>query len=172
MLYNVFETGVVYKLELQNPREAFNAIGGLDEPTKGMFDIRPDGEWERGWRITDAVMERLRDRAREMGAPLVIVGIPDWRMVDANYWQRDANKRRLESGLSSPDAPDGLLGDIARRIGVPYLPLRSTFAPAVAADGMFRYFIEEDYHWTVEGNRVAAEAVAAYLRDQGLLPRR
>src|SRR5438046_6078091 len=56
MLYNVFETGVVYKLELQNPREAFNAVDGLVEPTRGMFDIRPDGEWDRGWRITDAVM--------------------------------------------------------------------------------------------------------------------
>jgi hypothetical protein len=170
MLYNVVETGVVYKLELQNPREAFNAVDGLIEPTKGMFDTRPDGEWERGWNITDAVMERLRDRAQEIGAPLVIVGIPDWRAVDPSYWQRDANKRRVDSGLASPDAPDALLGQIAGRLGVPYLPLRPSIAPHVAADGMFGYFIPEDYHFTAEGDRLAADSVAAFLRDQGLVP--
>jgi len=171
MLYNVFETGVVYKLELQNPREAWNAVDGLTEPTRGKFDTRPDGEWERGWRITDAVFERLRDRADAMGVPLVVVGIPDWRQLDAAYWQRDANKRRLDSGQSSPDAPDRLLGQIADRLGVVNLPLRPVFAPLVANDGLFRYFIEDDYHWTVEGNRVAANAVAELLRQRGLVPR-
>ena len=31
--------------------------------------------------------------------------------------------------------------------------------PKVEADGLFRYHVESDYHWNVEGNRVAAEAV-------------
>lgn len=171
MLYNVFETGVVYKLELQNPREAFNAIDGLNEPTKGKFDLHPEGEWERGWRITDATLQLVRDRATALGAPLVIVSIPSWRMLDASYWRRDANKRMIESGRIAPDAPDRLLGDIAGRLGVPFDPLYGVFGPRVDEDGLFRYFIEDDDHWTVEGNEVAAEAVAEYLRNGGFVPR-
>jgi hypothetical protein len=171
MLYNVFETGVVYKLELQNPREAFNAIDGLNDPTRGKFDTRPDGEWERGWRITDAIFERLRDRADAMGVPLVIVGIPDWRMLDAGYWQRDANKRLVDSGRSAPDAPTRQLGQITNRLNLPYEPLLPMFAPLVTRDGLFHYFIDGDYHWTVDGNRVAAEAVAEFLRNGGFVPR-
>ena len=171
MLYNVFETGVVYKLELQNPREAFNGVDGLLDPTRGKFDVRPDGEWERAWRITDAVLGKMRDRAAEIGAPLVIVSIPAWRMLDDAYWQRDANKRRLENGVSTPDAPDLLLEQIADRLGVPFYSLRPVFQPRVDADGLFSYFIEEDYHWTVAGNQVAADAVDQFLQERGLLPR-
>jgi hypothetical protein len=171
MLYNVFETGVVYKLELQNPREAFNAIDGLNEPTKGKFDLQPDGEWERAWRITDATLQLMRDRASAMGAPLVIVSIPSWRMLDDSYWQRDANKRSVERGRIAPDAPDRLLGAIAQRLGVPFESLYPVYEPRVDADGLFQYFIEDDYHWTVDGNQVAAEAVAEFLRNGGYVPR-
>ena len=75
LLYNVIETGVVYKFELQNPREAFNAIDGLQEPTRGKYDARPTGEWDRSWRITEAILAKMQVRSAEIGAPLVIVGI-------------------------------------------------------------------------------------------------
>jgi hypothetical protein len=171
LLYNVIETGVVYKLELQNPQEAFNGVDGLVEPTRGKYDAKPSGEWDRSWRITDAVIEKVRDRAAEVGAPLVIVGIPEWRMLERAYWQRDANKRLIESRKGGPDAPIHLLDEIAGRLNVPHLDLYQVFQPKVDADGLFRYHVEGDYHWTVEGNVVAAEAVGAFLRQNGLVPR-
>jgi hypothetical protein len=169
MLYNLVETGVVYKLELQNPREAWNGVDGLIDPTRGKFDLRPEGEWERGWRITDAVMEKLQTRTAAIGAPLVVVGIPDWRMIDDAYWQRDANKRRFDSGLSGPDAPATLLEQIAERLHLPYLDLTAVFRPRVAQDGLFSYFFENDLHWTVRGNEVAAQTVADALVQRGLI---
>jgi len=169
MLYSVVESGVVFKFELQNPREAWNAVDGLIDPTRGKFDFKPDGEWERGWRITDAVLQKVRDRSAEIGAPLVVVGIPDWRMLDDSYWQRDANKRRLEGGQSGPDAPVVLLDQIAGRLGVPHVDLAPAFRPHVAQDGLFTYFYENDLHWTVRGNEVAAQAVADALLQRGLI---
>jgi hypothetical protein len=171
LLYNVIETGVVYKLELQNPREAFNGVDGLVEPTRGKYDAKPTGEWERSWRITEAVIARMRDRAAEIGAPLAIVSIPEWRMLERAYWQRDANKRLVESGRGGPDAQVRLLNGIARRLNVPHLDLQPAYQPLVDKDGLFRYYIEGDYHWTVAGHGVAAEAVAAFLNEQGLTPR-
>jgi hypothetical protein len=171
LLYNVIETGVVYKFELQNPKEAFNGVDGLLEPTRGKYDEKPSGEWERSWRITDAVIEKLRDRVESVGAQLVLVGVPGWRGVDRAYWQRDSNKRLVDSGRGGPDAQMHLLDQIARRLNVPHLDLRSTFQSHVDADGLHRYYIEEDFHWTADGNAVAADAVGAFLQDRGLVPR-
>jgi lysophospholipase L1-like esterase len=171
LLYNVIETGVVYKLELQNPRESFNAVDGLVEPTRGKYDAKPSGEWERAWRITDLVLEKVRDRAAEIGAPLVVVGIPEWRMLERAYWQRDANKRLVESGRGGPDAPVKQLGAIADRLGVPHLDLLPAFQPKVDADSLFTYYLEADYHWTAAGHIVATDAVAAFLAERAMLPR-
>lgn len=171
LLFNVIESGVVYKFELRNPKEPFNGIDGLVDPTRGKYEAKPRGEWERAWRITDAVMERLRDRAAASGARLAIIGVPEWRMLDRAYWQKDDNKQLVGSGRGGPDAPARLLEGIARRLDVPHLDLRGDFQPRVDADGLFRYYIEGDYHWTVEGNAVAAEAVAAFLMERGLVPR-
>lgn len=171
MLYNLIETGVVYKLELQNPREAFNAVGGLVDPTQGKYEYEPGGEWERAWAITDRLIERVRDRAAEIGAPLVIVGIPEWRMLEPAYWRRDRNKRLVDSGRGGPDALSRRLDATARRLGVPHLDLQPAFQPRVDADGLFAYYFEADYHWTPAGHRVAADAVADFLQRSDLLPR-
>jgi len=170
LLYNVIETGVVYKLELQNPQEAFNGVDGLEDPTRGKYDAKPTGEWERSWRITDRVIEMIRDRAAEAGAPLAIVQIPEWRMMDRAYWQRDANKRMVESKKGGPEAPIHLMDGIADRLGVPDLDLYQVFRPKVEADGLFAYHVESDYHWNVQGNQLAAEAVSAFLIERRLVP--
>jgi hypothetical protein len=172
MLYNVIETGVVYKLELQNPQEAFNGVDGLLDPVRGKFDFKPTGEWDRAWRITELSLERVRDRAGQLGAPLAIVGIPAWRMLDHDYWRRsDDTKRLVDSGKGGPTAPVTVLDGIARRLNVPDLDLTQVYQPLVDADGLTRYFLEGDYHWTVDGNEAAAEAVSAFLTERGLMPR-
>jgi hypothetical protein len=170
LLFNVIESGVVYKFELQNPREAFNGVDGLEEPTRGKYDAKPTGEWDRAWRITERVLEKTKARAAEVGAPLVIVGIPEWRMLERAYWQRDANKRLVESGRGGPDAPVKLLDGVARRLGVAHLDLLPVFQPRVQRDGLFRYYIEGDYHWTADGHVVAADTLTWFLAEQRLLP--
>ncbi|MCC7366998.1 MAG: SGNH/GDSL hydrolase family protein [Chloroflexi bacterium] len=171
LLYNVIETGVVYKLELQNPREAFNAIDGLVEPTRGKYDARPSGEWERSWRITERVLAIVKARADSLGAPLLVAGIPEWRMLEQAYWQRDSNKRLIENGRGGPDAPVRTMTAVTDRLGIGHLDLLPPFQRQVDAGGLFRYYIEGDYHWTADGHVVAADAVAAYLAEKGLLPR-
>jgi hypothetical protein len=172
MLYNVIETGVVYKFELQNPQEAFNGVDGLIDPVRGKYDYKPAGEWDRAWRITDLSLERVRDRAAQVGAPLVLVGIPAWRMLDHHYWRKsDDTKRLVDSGKGGPLAPVNLLDSIAQRLNVPDLDLTQVYQPLVDADGLTRYYIEGDYHWSVEGNQVAADSLASFLAERGLVPR-
>ena len=170
MLYNVVETGVVLKLELDNPREAWNAVGGLIDETRGKYDVEPRDEWLRGWRITEAVLARLRDRANELGAPLVIVSIPEWRAFDEAYWQRDNQKRNVNAGKMRPDAPVSHLAEIARSIGVRHVDLTDALQARIDAEGLHGVYIEDDLHWTTTGHRVAADVVGSFLIEEGLVP--
>ena len=173
MLYNVIETGVVYKFELANPREEWNAVGGFVELGEaGKYDVRPKDEWERSWQITEEVLARMRDRTAAMGIPLVIVSVPDWRMLDRPYWQRDTMKRRVANGQSRPTAPVELLAAVSERLGVPMLDLLGTFQPVVDAHGLDAFYIPGDLHWTVAGHAEAARATAEFLQARELIPAR
>jgi hypothetical protein len=79
--------------------------------------------------------------------------------------------RLIDSGRGGPDAQVRLLNGIAGRLNVPHLDLAPAYQPLVDQDGLFHYYIEGDYHWTAAGHVVAAEAVAAFLREHGLTPR-
>ena len=93
-------------------------------------------------------------------------------MLEPAYWQRDDEQAAGRVGARRPaSAPVKLLDGIARRLGVPHARSASRLQPRVDADGLDRYYVDGDYHWTVEGNQVAAEAVAAFLAERGLLPR-
>ncbi|MGE3268106.1 MAG: hypothetical protein AB7P40_05120 [Chloroflexota bacterium] len=171
-LYNVIETGVIFKLELPDPREEIGGVDGLVEPTKGKYNYEPTGEWERSWRITARLIEMIQARSQQIGAPLVIVGLPEWRMLEPAYWERPGNRRLLDSGRGGPDAQVRLLDAITTRLHIPHVELGPAFEPRVLQDGLFRYFIEGDYHWTPDGHAVATAAVADFLLNQeGLLPR-
>ena len=88
------------------------------------------------------------------------------------YWHKsDDIKRQVDSGKVSPTAPVALLDRIAQRIGAPDLDLLPAFQAKVDQDGLFRYYLDGDYHWTADGNQVAADTVAAFLAERGLVPR-
>ena len=115
----------------------------------------------------------MRDRAAEIGAPLVLVGIPDWRMLDRAYWQKDDNKRLVESGRGGPDAP---VPPARRdRAAARRAARRSACRPSsrtVDADGLYRYYMETRLPLDGStGTSVAAEAWRPSWQERGLLPR-
>jgi hypothetical protein len=171
VLYNVVETGVYNKLQLNYPREQLEGIGGLRTPLTGLYDTQPPDEWARAWRISEALLARIRDRATQIGAPLVVAGIPEWRVLDPVAWEdelRKSNPRstRLDSGRLQIGAPIDRLGEVVGRVGVPYIDLQAPIEVA-GRDGTRLYF-DFDKHWTAAGHAVAAEAIASALRTSGL----
>ena len=171
-LYNVIETGVFNKLNQNYPREQLEAIGGLRTPITGLYDVQPEGEWLRAWRISEALLAQTRDRAAELGAPLVVVGAPEWLALEPAVWRDElqrSNPRssRIASGHLQIDAPTRQLGAIAARLGVPFIDLLPPFQRD-AADGVPLYF-SFDKHWTPAGHAAAARAIRQGLLDQELL---
>jgi hypothetical protein len=168
-LYNVIETGVYNKLDRNYPREPLEAIGGLRSPLTGLYDTRPEGEWERAWRTSEALLARVRDRSAVLGAPLVVVAAPEWRALDPAAWRDELQRsnprsNRLDSGRLRIEAPTQTAGVIATRLGVSFVDLLPPLQAAVA-EGVPLYF-DFDKHWTAAGHAVAARAIHQGLREQ------
>lgn len=168
-LFNVVETGVMLKLDPTWAREEHGAVGGIREPVRGIYDTQPEGEWHRGWSITEALLTRLRDRVHGGGGRLAIVGAPELRAMDDDTWRREMGGGRLGSGRLQVSAPTDRLGAVARTLGVPYLDLLQAFR-AAHRDGSLFYPL--DRHWTARGHAVAAAEIARWIQTEGLLPTR
>lgn len=175
VLYNVVETGVMNKLNQDYPRERLEAIGGLRTPLAGLYDKQPEGEWLRAWQTSEALLARIRDRAAEIGAPLVIAGAPEWRALDAAAWREEIEKNnprstRLTSGRLEPAAPTDQLAAVAARLGVQYVDLLQPLQQEYERGNRGLYF-DFDKHWTAAGHAVAARALDDALRERGLVGR-
>jgi hypothetical protein len=171
VLYNVFETGVANELNQSYPREQFEAVGGLRTPLTGLYDTQIQEEWLRAWTISELLLARIRDRSAQMGAPLMIVGAPEWRALEPEAWAEELRKGNprsngLDSGRLTIDAPTTHLGEVALRLGVPYVDLLPPLRSAYPTHKPLYYDV--DKHWTANGHAVAAQVVAQELRSRGL----
>jgi lysophospholipase L1-like esterase len=163
LLYNVVETGVFNKLNQDYPRERLEAIGGLRTPLRGLYDTEPEDEWLRAWRISEALLARIRDVSTGLGAPLIVAGAPEWRTLDEPTWRQEVASARLDSGRLQISAPTDQLGTIVDRLGVPYIDLLPPFQQA-AASGGGPYYFDFDKHWSPQGHALAAHVIADALR--------
>jgi hypothetical protein len=165
LLYNVFETGVLMKLSHGPVRDQpeFEVDGRY--LVRSLYETKPDPEMSRAWRITERLLGMMRDRASSEGVPLVVAGAPDWLALDETAWQERLGESRAASGRFAPDVPNRMLGEIAGRLGVPYLDLSPTLASASTTEPLY---FPIDTHWTPAGHAVVAQAIEAKLREHGL----
>jgi lysophospholipase L1-like esterase len=168
--YNLLEGNLFARLGPPFQREGLEVVGGARNTFREVFDTTPNETWSQAWRITEALLGRLRDDARTDGAPFMIVGVPDWRSLTDDVWRRALAGSRLLDGRASPDAPTDRLGEVARRLGTPYLNLLPVYRQRTqVGDGPF--YFTEDGHWNNAGHAVAAQTIADTLRTLELVRR-
>jgi acetyltransferase AlgX (SGNH hydrolase-like protein) len=160
---------------------AYNALArlGLWEPLGGdtvekgdqlrVFKRRRQPDVEEAWTRTGDIVEALAREAEANRSRFAVVYVPSRMEVSDRDWELT----RISYGMDEAVWDRGL---VARRVaemgrlgGFAVLDL----TPALrAATGRFRGepYLLYDGHWNARGHRVAAEAVAAFLRDQGWLP--
>ncbi len=111
--------------------------------------------------LMQAVLARIRDVAARHGVPLAFLFIPhphdvargtNWAPIDRNRFP-DYDERNLIAPLE----------DGARALGVPFVSLWNSFR-TVDADSL--YFRGGDDHWNADGQRLAADLMAAQLLVQ------
>jgi len=114
----------------------------------------PRGEWIRAWQITVALLERLRDDARALGVPLVVLVAPDACQVHPADCGGHAE-------LSGSDVPQTLLSAAAATLNVPLVDPLPAFRAAAASE---RLYYVGDLHWNERGQAIAVEALLPALR--------
>jgi hypothetical protein len=144
LLYNVFETGVLVKL--QAPRLPAQATARR-EPNPGR--VTGGDSRAAGWAASQLYLSQLSGYCAEIGARLLVVGIP--RKRDVSAATRTAEPLRLR--------------DINDRLGVAHIDLLEPFR-AQPEDARERLYWREDLHWTAEGHDLAAQVVATELQTR------
>ena len=116
---------------------------------------------------TVALLRGISEQAARTGARSAVFIIP----VRAQVYTELARRPAIYYGLEPDDRfltlPSRLLSEGLAREAVPCLDLLPAFRAAAARSGPL--YFERDVHWTPEGHRVAAEALAAFVTEEGLL---
>jgi hypothetical protein len=118
--------------------------------------------------VTVALLEQMSARCEEVGVRFGVILAPTLWQVDDAAWRGLAG--RLGVYDLDREAPQAFLAGELRQRGVPCLDLLPPLRAARrTGDPLYHPW---DTHWTVAGNRAVADAVAPWLRSQGLLARR
>jgi lysophospholipase L1-like esterase len=124
--------------------------------------------WEAAWRDTGLVLRAMKEAAAAEGAAFGIVVVPGRVQVDPDL--QDGVIAAFPGISPVWDQPQTRLESLAAQLEIPLLDLLPPFRSAVeAGQGPF-YYTFEDMHWNAAGHRLAAEYVAEWLRNRGLVP--
>ena len=121
-------------------------------------DIETEAQMSVAWEMTTELLAMLRDRSRAIGAPLVIVSLPDHALVDP---QR-ANLKGIN--MLNVDIQEQLAVVMAE-LEIPYLELLPGLRTLQSADEAMFYY-EIDRHLTPAGNAGVAELALPFIREQ------
>lgn len=110
---------------------------------------------------TRAALTELRDTAAAHGDPLLVAVAPPSFAVDPASLQQVIDSFGLQGERT--DAPRSAVLAALRELGVPSCDLWKPLADAYARGE--RPYLRFDGHWNRTGHRIAAEAIAACIRD-------
>lgn len=123
---------------------------------------------QEAWTMTTHVVCAMRDLAEQYRARFAVFTVPSRLQVDSQYL---SFLKSLFPGLKwEPDKTNRRLAAFAAEERIPLLEVTSAFQDCYEHGGPPLFF-QGDPHWNAEGHRVAAEVVAAWLREEGLAPK-
>jgi hypothetical protein len=167
LLWSVFETGVLVKLEdteddTELRANRFNLNKMVIHATKGS-DRQDDA-----WRVTLTLLQRVRQLGEERGFKTAVVVAPAaFQVYDAD-WQELLTENKLKPDDWAPDLPNAVLAANAGMVGAPMLDLLPSLQDD--APGGSALYYPYDKHWTPAGHAVAAREIASFLVERGLVP--
>jgi lysophospholipase L1-like esterase len=158
------------KLATRQLRAATRSAAGGIEAGQRIFarDGGPDVAY--AWRLTGALLRRLRDEVEASGARFGLVVVPCAEQVDDALWV-DLRRRAVEAGLElDRDEPSRRLAEIGGREGIPMVDLTPAFAEAARPPGggsatAAGLYLLGRFHLSEEGHRVAAEGIERFLTE-------
>jgi hypothetical protein len=166
LLWNVFETGVLLKLDQGEDDDELRA-NRFNLNKMIVHQVKSSDKQADAWKTTLTLLQRVRQLGEERGFQTAVVIAPaSFQVYDAD-WDDLLKDNKLKPAEWSQDLPNQVLAANAGMIGAPTLDL----LPALrdAAPTADRLYLPYDKHWTSAGHAVAAREVERFLVDQGLV---
>lgn len=129
----------------------------------GVYAAPPDPAWDESATLTRALIEQMEAETENMGADLAVVIANSQEQALPAAWAEILRRfPAMQSRSWDLGRPNRDLAGMLDQAGIPFLDLLPVFR-AAAEDGRRLYF-PRDGHWTVEGERLAGETMAAFVR--------
>lgn len=115
------------------------------------------------------LLEALDHAVTEAGARWVLMIIPDEFQVDGRVRERALAHAEYDAQEFDWERPQRLLSSFCASRGIACLDLLPAFAERARRGPLYRV---RNTHWNVQGNQLAAELLATFVVEQGLLDAR
>ncbi len=142
-------------------------------PFESRVYVRPSpAEVEHAWWMTEALIGRLARAAAAAGSELVLFYAPARHIIYGDICDELARAHDLPRAACDDRQTANRLIGIGERLGVPVIDPVPTFeveARALEARGRHLYY-PLDGHWNVDGHRLVAELLAAWILEQRAAP--
>ena len=127
-----------------------------------ILEVEPKPPTDKAWQITENLLVRLRERVIKQGATLVVVLIPSQLQVYQEIWERAARVHKLDRRRFDLEGPNARLTAFCMANSIHVLDLLPQFR--CEAPRCLPLYYRRNPHWTPEGHRVAANAIADFLK--------
>jgi len=126
-----------------------------------VMTMNDDPEVREAWRITEALVLKLREEVVAEGAEFLVLWAPSWAAVQGMDFRpaRGGRYRLSSDGGLDPAKPAADLEAVCRKHGIRFLDPTAEMRNVVEATRTDLYF-RKDSHWNVEGHKVAGEILA------------
>jgi hypothetical protein len=118
------------------------------------------------WPLFERYLSDIRATAGSVGAPTVLLAIPEMSQFDEQMHARTMFEFRLADDEVDWDQPQRQLALQAAQAGMPELDLLPLFR---ARSDHAQLYLRLDTHFTALGHQATADALAAYLQDHGFV---
>jgi hypothetical protein len=160
-----FESGVVDKLRYQ-PRSQHP----IESQLLRIYGARESAAETRAWETIDGLLTATRDESARLGAAYALVIVPGkWQVHREDWAEVLAERDEPADDRWALGRPNKRLARLATARDIPVLDLLPVMRDA-SSRGL-RLYYQRDIHWNAAGHAVAADAVARFVADEGLLQR-
>jgi hypothetical protein len=122
-------------------------------------------EMNAAWKVTELILQRLRDSVATTGAHLVVFYIPSVYALDPLVWAATAKKFGLVDKEWDLLKPEIRLKGVCERLRIPFESLADSFRQKARELGVpsSAFYHVGDGHWNVFGHRHVSEIMGKFL---------
>jgi len=128
-------------------------------------------EMDQAWKLTELLLQRLRDSVTSMGAKLAVFYIPSVYALDPLVWTATAKKFGLSDRKWDLLKPEVRLRKACNLLNIPFKSLGDAFrqrAVEMKAQPMVFYHLG-DGHWNELGHKEVSNAIYGFLAESSIL---